>query len=506
MLRKNYKPDVLTCIADLSSDEVFTPPRVANQMLDMLPIELWSNEKITFLDPVSKSGVFLREITKRLIDGLESKFPILEDRVEHILRNQVFGIATTELTSLISRRTLYCSKYADGKYSIVKFDDKQGNLKYFKTEHSWEGKYCKYCGIRKKLYDRGEELESYAYSFIHTENPEKLFNMKYDIIVGNPPYQMNDGGSGTGISAKPIYHLFIDKSKNLSPKYISMIIPSRWFSGGKGLNDFREKMLNDKRLRRLVDYPKSRDCFPGVDIAGGVCYFLWEKDNNGDCSFSSHINGERFDKVRDLSENEILIRDLVGITIIKKIINKENKFFNKEVLSRNPFGFISSSRGNSEKIPNYVKLINSQGVGYVGRHQVKKNSSLIDLYKVYIGKVNPDRGGVNNSKDGKSKVLTKIKIAYPNEVTSETYLVLSFFNNKKEAQNCSDFFKTKFSRFLVFITLSSMNITKSNFQFVPVMNFTESWTDNKLYSYFDLTEGEILHIENQIKSMDLNFE
>jgi len=193
-LRKKHNPDILTCIANLSSDEVFTPPKVANQMLDMLPKELWSNEKITFLDPVSKSGVLLREITKRLVDGLKSKIPLLEDRVEHILRNQVYGIGITELTSLISRRTLYCSKYANGKYSIVKFDDEQGNLKYLKTKHTWEGERCRYCGVSKKLYDRGDEFEGYSYSFLHIENLNKYLNMKFDVIVGNPPYQMSDRG------------------------------------------------------------------------------------------------------------------------------------------------------------------------------------------------------------------------------------------------------------------------------------------------------------------------
>jgi len=285
MLKQVYNPDVLTCIANLSSDEVFTPPSVVNQMLDTLPKELWSDEKVTFLDPVSKSGVFLREITKRLIDGLESKIPNLEERIEHILRNQVFGIGITELTSLISRRSLYCSKYANGEYSIVQFDDEQGNLKYFETEHTWKSGSCKYCGVSKEVYDRGNELENYAYSFIHSENPEKLLNMKFDVIVGNPPYQLETGG--TQRQAKPIYQKFIDTSIKLNPRYIVKIIPSRWFSGGMGLKNFREKMINDKRLKKIFDFENSSDIFPGVDIAGGVCYFLWDKNHSGKCEFNS---------------------------------------------------------------------------------------------------------------------------------------------------------------------------------------------------------------------------
>ena len=503
MLKQVYNPDVLTCIANLSSDEVFTPPSVVNQMLDTLPKELWSDEKVTFLDPVSKSGVFLREITKRLIDGLESKIPNLEERIEHILRNQVFGIGITELTSLISRRSLYCSKYANGKYSIVPFDDEQGNLKYFETEHTWEGKSCKYCGVNKNVFERDSELENYSYSFLHIQNPEKLFNMKFDVIIGNPPYQMSDGGSGYGKSALPIYDKFVEQGKKLNPKYLSMIIPSRWFAGGRGLGKFREDMLLDKRISKIVDYPKSRDCFPGVDIAGGVCYFLWDKNKSSEnCEFISIQNGERSSSERRLSDDDILIRDNIGVNIIKKIQNKKRKFFGDEVLTSNPFGFRSFERGGNLGENDDIKLIHSDGFGFVKRNQIEKNIDVIDRYKVYIGKINPDRGGVNNSSDGKSNVITKVKVALPKEITSETYLVLSSFDNEIETNNCVNFFKTKFSRYLVLLTLSSMNITKSNFRFVPILDFTLEWKDSTLYKLFDLTNEEITHIENQIKEME----
>ena len=281
LFNKVYNPDVLSCLANLSNDEVFTPPEIVNQMLDMLPQDLFRNPDTTFLDPACKTGVFLREIAKRLIKGLEPQFPDLQERIDHIFHKQLFGIAITELTSLLSRRGIYCSKYPNTDFSVSKFDTAQGNIRFKRIDHTWVNGRCKYCGINK-TYDRGEELETHAYEFIHTDNLEKLFNMKFDVIIGNPPYQLSDGG-GTGSSAMPIYHKFIQQSKKLNPRFITMIIPSRWFSGGKGLDDFRDEMLHDDRIREIHDFGNANDCFPGVAIEGGVCYFLWNREQRGLC-------------------------------------------------------------------------------------------------------------------------------------------------------------------------------------------------------------------------------
>ena len=497
-----YNPDVLSCIANLSNDEVFTPPELANRIIDMLPQELFENPDTTFLDPCCKSGVFLREIAKRLIKGLEPQIPDLEERIAHIFSKQLFGIAITELTSLLSRRGVYCSKFPSSEWSAYQFpeDKPQGNIVYQRIKHTWKDGKCIYCGASQSEYDRGDELETHAYQFIHNLDVNKLFNMKFDVIIGNPPYQLSDGG-GTGSSAMPLYHKFVEQAQKLSPRYLTMIIPARWFAGGKGLDDFRSKMLNCSQIRELVDYSDSSECFPGVTIAGGVCYFLWEKDYNGECKVINIKQGKKISEIeRSLSEYETFVRDNLAVSIVRKIRLQKELTLNNLVYSRNCFSIISSECGHKTETSNDYVLHSLKGVSYIDKNKVEDRDGIVSKYKVIITKAMS--GGNKPSSDGNYQVVSSLNILPPNNVCSETYLCIGAFNDEIEAINLRNYVKTKLFRFLLLQALSSINISKEKFAFVPLQDFSKPWTDEELYVKYGLTEEEIAFIESMIKPME----
>lgn len=500
-MNETHNPDVLSCLANLSNDEVFTPPSVVNQMLDMLPQELFWSSKTTFLDIGCKSGVFLREITKRLITGLADEIPDLQTRVDHILHKQVFGIATTELTSLVSRRTLYCSKYPNCRYSTSRFETVEGNIRFRNIPHTFVNGRCKWCGASEDQFGDAKRkgLETHAYEFIHTDHPEEIFKMKFDVIVGNPPYQLDDGGNG--VSAKPIYQLFVRQAIKLSPRFLVMIIPARWFSGGKGLDEFRSSMLSDDRIKEIVDYVNAKDCFDALSISGGVCYFLWDRHYHGKCAFTSVNTGNRSNAMRRLDEFPVFVRYNDAVSVIHKVKQISDKPLSTIITSRNPYGIPTSVRGESKRFRNAYVVVSSKGDGYIEKTDVLANLGIADSYKVMITRIMLEHAG-EPDKSGQFGVLATVRVLRPQEVCTDSYVTAGCFTSESEANNLANYLKTRFVRFLLLQAASSINLSRGTYQFVPMQDFTKSWTDAELYAKYKLTKDEIAFIESMIKPME----
>ena len=506
MYQQKYNPDILSCLASLSNDEVFTTPKVAKEILDSLPQEIWSDSTITFLDPCSKTGIFLREITTRLLDGLKDEIPDLQERINHILTKQVFGMGITELTTLMTRRTLYCSKTANGQYSICNgFDNESGNIYFERTNHTWDKNKkaeskCIHCGALKKKYDRGEHLETHAYEFIHKDVKELFQDMKFDVIIGNPPYHLDTGGAGR--QAKPIYNLFVEQAKKLNPRYLVMIIPSRWFSGGMGLDGFRESMMNDKHITRIVDYANAKDCFPQNSISGGVCYFLREKDRKGMCKFTNINNGVEDTVHRPLNEFPVIVRYNKGVSIIHKIQKLNETPFSSIISPLMPYGLSTNVRGSAERTSEDDLILHaSDGTSYIESTSITKGLDTINKYKILISKTSAEHAG-EPGKDGMFRVITSsIKVIGPGEICTHSYFIIGSYDNEEEAYNTLSYLKTGFVRFLLLLSMSSINLSKLVFSFVPMQDFSKPWTDEELFLKYALTDEEIKFIESMIKPM-----
>lgn len=529
---RGRNPDVLTCIANLSNDEVFTPPEFANRMLDSLAqtwaahnggANIWSNSSVTFLDPFTKSGVFLRAITTRLIAGLAEEMPDLQARVDHILTRQIFGIGITALTSLLARRSLYCSKHANGEHSVAQgFATDGGNIWFERTEHEWKDGRCRYCGAAQQAFDRGEGLETHAYAFIHTNNINarigELFggDMQFDVIIGNPPYQLSDDGFGT--SAAPIYQHFVTQAKALEPRYLTMVIPARWFAGGKGLDEFRELMLTDDRLRAIDDYLSASDVFPGVGLKGGICVFLWNRDNRGPCAVTTYFNGEQPSTVtRELLEGgvDVFIRFNQGLSILKKVVSVETgqtqllmlpdtQRFDRLVSSRKPFGLETTFKGKVAKgAKDDLLIYQNGGTGYVARNSISSGKQFLDKWKIFTGRAAP---GTGNRDTYPHRIISTPFIGEPNSISSETYLCIGPFDTKSEAESALSYLSCRLTRLLILLHKPSQDTTRKVYAFVPTQQWTQRWTDSELYAKYGITDDEIAFIEKVVRPLDTNGE
>lgn len=514
---RGRNPDVLTCIANLSNDEVFTPPEFANRMLDTLTeawaanhkgANLWADPKVRFLDPCTKSGVFLREITRRLTEGLKKQMPDLQKRVDHILTRQVFGIGITQITSLLARRSVYCSRHAKGKHSIAKsFANDDGNIWFQRIKHTWKDGRCRYCGAPQAIFDRKAGLENHAYALIHTDNIKsrlaELFgkNMQFDVIIGNPPYQMTGGAGGTSDSS--IYHLFVQQALKLDPRFLSMILPSRWLAGGRGMDEFRQSMLGDRHMRELVDYPVANDVFPGVEIKAGICYFLWDATHKGDCNVTTIRGGEVMGPIaRNLSEYDVFVRDARAVSILHKVLGCQEPPINTILTRDTAFGLASNfddfhETERSGSIPLYFIRKMKRGVGYLNRKAITKNAHLIDAWKVLVPEA------YNGGDAVPHQILGKPQIAPSPSVCTQSYL---FFHvgSRKAASSLQSYYTTRFFRFLVSQRKITQHALQSTYAWVPMQTWDRTWTDEELYAKYGITKKEQAYIESQVRPMNLD--
>jgi site-specific DNA-methyltransferase (adenine-specific) len=512
---RGRNPDVLTCIANLSNDEVFTPPEFANRMLDTLAeawaanndgADLWADSTVRFLDPFTKSGVFLREIASRLTQGLAAEMPDLQKRVDHILTKQVFGIAITKITSLLARRSTYCSKHANGPHSIAKgFPTDAGNIWFERMEHTWADGKCKFCRVGQKTFDRGEGLETHAYAFIHTDDIKarvgEIFggNMQFDVIIGNPPYQMKGGAGGSSDSS--IYHLFVEQALRLDPRFLTMVIPSRWLAGGRGMDEFRKTMLTGKHISHLVDYTKMSTAFPGVDFEGGVGFFLWDKDHQADCEYTLYQAEERQPAVvRDLGSHDVFVRDQRSLAILNKIRALHEPTMDSIISSDTPFGLATNLTewkakpfGNSVAV--YLTDRGKRTVGFLQRSNVRKNTHLIDEWKVLLPEAYGERGATP------AMVLGPSIVASPKSVCTQTYLVAGPFENQDQAESVQSYIATRLFRFLVSLRKITQHALRSTYSWVPQQSWDRLWTDEELYKKYHVTRDEIAFINGMIRPM-----
>ena len=391
------------------------------------------------------------------------------------IEENILVVCKTPMARSITRRTL------------AGFRDVKVNAKY-------------YPDLIQNITERPEFVVNTLRDGKHFWNINNNENMKFDAIVGNPPYQVMDGGTDRG--AVPVYQLFVELAKRIIPNYISMIMPARWYAGGRGLDEFRATMLSDRRIQTLYDFETSKDLFPTVDIAGGLCYLLWNREVKGLCEIYNVNSLGRNSSKRYLDDFDVFVRSNSSISILKKVCSQETKFLNNLVLSINPFGFRTYFRGRHEKKVGDIKILTSEGWSYVSRDEVGKSRELVDKYKIIVGRFVPSNGELNVKPGEGYRVLTMPKILDKGEINTETYIDTAVFDTLTEAENYKKYICTKFARFLLRQAITSVNVTRECFSFVPLQDFSKPWTDEELYMKYNLTDEEIQFIESMIKPME----
>ena len=471
---------------------------VTRQLFDN--VDLAGEVQTKILEINSKTGLYPLYVTyslfrRRLEEYIKAEcieketVSVQEEQVvwDDIVENNMYVICNTPMAKGITHRTLFGFRQVDQKANIKNVQlieraskDQEGLVKELKSVGFWKGNSSKQ-------------------------------EMKFNAVVGNPPYQIMDGG-GTGSSATPIYNKFVDLAKLLNPNNVSMIIPAKWYTGGKGLDEFRANMLNDKQLIKLFDYEDSRDCFPTVDIAGGVCYFLWNKGSDNKCVVTSILGSFRNESTRYLNEHDTFIRNQKVLDIINKVKSQTfTGFLSQTVYSRKPFGIRSFQRGFPAKPGRNISLFGSDGITYMEEKDVPQNKEIVDKWKVIMSKASAEHAGQTDA-NGRKRIVSRLEVLPPYTICTESYLLLDIFDNEEEAQNLKKYIRTCFTRFLLASILITQNIVRDKFKFVPIQNYKNNsdidWSqsipdiDRQLYTKYNLSDDEIAFIEKMIKPMD----
>jgi hypothetical protein len=453
--------------------EVLEEPRLVDQ--GQVTEDVFLNPEARILEMNSKSGLYPLYMAYSLyamkLPGPEDKLPLEQTQAlwQETVEQQIFVLCKTRMAESITRRTL------------VGYQDWTVNTTY----------------IPHLLERMEKDPQRLAKKLQRTDTWGKEGQpMKFDAIVGNPPYQEMDGGNNA--SASPVYDLFVREAIGMNPHYVSMIIPARWYSGGKGLDQFRTDMLNDTHLSKIVDFTSSTDLFPTVDIAGGLCYFLWDNSHDGKCAFTNYRNGVESTATKHLNEHGTLIRYPMADSIVHKVLAHNEEKLSSMVSSRKPFGLATNVAPFEE---GDLTLRYNKGTGKYLRSMVNIGVELIDKWKVMISYLSAEHAG-QPDKNGMFRVLSTTEILPPESICTETYLIAGAFDTEVEAINYYNYLRTRFVRFLLSLIAVSQHITRASFDFVPVQDFTGEWTDEKLYKKYELTEDEIAFIESTIRVME----